>query len=496
MRVFPRFSSISARLKLLNLFVTGVALLLAFASFLAYDIIAFERDLLHTLQTEAQIIGPNSAAALTYDDPQALEQTLSALKGSPEVLSAVVLNQDGKPFAAYTREGEPPLTDVGTIPKGSADGHSKRGHELLYGSRIMFKGRQIGAIYLLARSQGLVQRTWHYAMIAAIILMLCLLLALLMTSTFRRLLTEPLIGLAHTAQIVREEKDYSVRANASKRDDELALLIRSFNEMLDDIQVRDKQLEQSRAVLEERVQQRTAELSAANTELEAFSYTVAHDLRGPLDNIGNIGFLLKETYGDRIDADGRRLLDDLLGGAKKMSTLIKDLLNLSRANRQSFHRQILNLSEMVESITDHLKESDPARHVQVTIAPGLVALADDGLVCVALENLLGNAWKYTSKQPNPTIEFGSLQSAGETVFFVRDNGAGFDPNYSDRLFQPFQRLHVQSDFPGTGVGLATVNRIITRHDGKIWAEGAPGKGATFYFTLPYAPIKSAAPAGD
>jgi signal transduction histidine kinase len=496
MRVMPRFSSISARLKLLNLFVTGIALLLAFASFLAYDMIAFERDLLHTLQTEAQIMGPNSAAALFYDDSQALEQNLSALRGSPEVLSAVVLNKDGKPFAAYTREGESPLTGVGSIPEGQADGHSKRGHGLLYGSRIMYKGEQIGSIFLLAKSQGLVQRTWHYAMIAAIILMLCLLLALLMTSTFRRLLTEPLIGLAQTAQVVREEKDYSVRAKVSNREDELALLVRSFNEMLDDIQVRDKQLEQSRTALEERVQQRTAELSAANLELEAFSYTVAHDLRGPLDNIGNIGFLLKETYGNWMDPEGREFLNDLLSGTKKMSTLINDLLNLSRASRQSFHRQILNLSEMVASILEHLQAGDPERYVQVTIAPGIVVLADNGLLCVVLENLLGNAWKYTSKQPNPTIEFGNLQSGGETVFFVRDNGAGFDPHYSDRLFQPFQRLHVQSDFPGTGVGLATVNRIISRHEGRIWAEGAPGKGATFYFTLPYVPGKAALSGGD
>jgi light-regulated signal transduction histidine kinase (bacteriophytochrome) len=253
--------------------------------------------------------------------------------------------------------------------------------------------------------------------------------------------------------------------------------------------VRDKQLEQSKMLLEERVQQRTAELSEANRELEAFSYTVAHDLRGPLDNIGNIGFLLQEAYGDRLDADGRRFLDELMSGTRKMSTLIKDLLNLSRANRQAFHGQIIDLSGMANSILENLKAAEPERHVQISVAPGLMVLGDDGLLCVAMENLIGNAWKYTSKRADARIEFGHMESAGETVFFVRDNGAGFDPTYSDRLFQPFQRLHVQSDFPGTGVGLATVTRIIARHEGRIWAESGIGKGATFYFTVPYVASK-------
>jgi len=481
-----RARSISARLKLMNVFVSGVALLLAFASFLAYDMIAFERDLLHTIETEAQIIGANTGTALFFDDQQAAEQTLSALRGSPEVVSAVVVGRDGKPFATYTRDGGQLLVDVPPLPKGVASTHTKLGRQLLYGTRIVNKGEEVGAIYILAEPHGLVQRRWHYAVIAGSVLLLCLMVALLTTSTFRNLLTEPLIGLAQTAQVVREKKDYSVRAKASERDDELALLIRSFNAMLDDIQTRDEQLELSRTALEERVQQRTSELSDANRELEAFSYTVAHDLRGPLDDIGNIGFLLQQVYADRLDQEGRQLLLQLLSGTRKMSTLIKDLLNLSRASRQSFHRQMVDLSHMADSIFTALRNAEPDRRVQITIKPGMMVLADDGLMCVALENLLSNAWKYTSKREDAAIEFGCTETGGETVYFVRDNGAGFDPTYSDRLFQPFQRLHVQSEFPGTGVGLATVTRIIVRHEGRIWAESIPGKGATFFFTVPYA----------
>jgi len=485
MRPFGKVNSISARLKLMNVFVSGSALLLAFASFLAYDTVAFERDLLHTQQTEAQLIGANTVAALDFDDKQSATATLSALKESPEVVSAVVVGRDGVPFASYQRDAGAPSMHIEPMPKGANDAHWREGNELLYGSAILQQGERVGTIYILAKPQPLGQRTRHYAMIAALVLLLCMMIALLLTSTFRSMLTEPLIGLAQTAQIVRDEKDYTVRAKAPERDDELALLVKSFNEMLDDIQERDKELEKGRAVLEERVQQRTSELSAANRELEAFAYTVAHDLRGPLDTIGNIGFLLKDTYSECLDDEGRAFLEQLLLGTRKMSVLIHDLLNLSRSSRQEFRREMIDLSAMARSIVEGLEKAEPERKVEVTIAPGASVLADSGLLCVVMENLLGNAWKYTSKLPRAMIEFGSGEMSGETVFFVRDNGAGFDPMYADRLFQPFQRLHVQSDFPGTGVGLATVQRIISRHGGKIWAESSVGKGATFYFTVPY-----------
>lgn len=478
-------SSISARLKLMNIFVSGIALLLAFASFLAYDMVAFQRDLVHTLHTETQIIGANMVSALMFEDQEAATTTLSALRGSPEVISAVVLDKGGDPFAKYVSPGGADILNVGSLQPGRRDVHWSKGNHLMYGSRIVFKGEQVGTIYILAQTEALSQRSLHYALIAALVLAFCMIIALLLTSTFRNLLTEPLIDLAQTAQIVRDKKDYSVRARVSGKADELALLVRSFNEMLDDIQERDKALEQSRTALEERVQQRTAELSAANKELEAFSYTVAHDLRGPLEIIGNLGFLLKESHGDQLDANAQHFLDELINTTRMMSSLIQDLLNLSRASRTDFHREIVNLSKMASDILESRQEAEPERQVQTKVIEGAIVLADEGLLCVVMENLLGNAWKYTSKQKSPRIEFGSTDSNDETIFFVRDNGAGFDPAYADRLFQPFQRLHVHSEFPGTGIGLATVYRIITRHGGRIWAQGSVGSGATFFFTLPY-----------
>ncbi|MBS1814244.1 MAG: HAMP domain-containing protein [Acidobacteria bacterium] len=484
MRLFGNLTSIAGRLKLMNVLVSGSALLLAFASFLAYDMLAFQRDLIHTLRTDAQLIGANTVTALLFDDRQAATQTLEALQGSPEVVAAELLSKDGEAFATYTSP-----TQIGTLTTRplAADtnaAHWKVNGDILYGSRILLKNEQVGTLYILARPQALGQRTFHYALIAAIVLLACMGFALLFTTKLRHALTDPLVGLADTAQVVRENKDYSVRAKVSQAHDELTLLVRSFNEMLDDIQQRDKELEQSRHVLEERVQQRTAELSEANKELEAFSYTVAHDLRGPLDSILNLGYLLADEI-DGKNPEAAEHLHEISSSAKKMSNLIQDLLNLSRSSRQPSQREMIDLSSMARGILQDLQRAEPERNVQVTIAPGATVLADERLMCIAMENLLGNAWKYTSRLGEAKIEFGMKESGGETIYFVRDNGAGFDPKYIDRLFQPFQRLHVQNEFPGTGVGLATVSRIIARHGGRIWAESGVGKGATFYFTLPY-----------
>src|SRR6185437_7761538 len=313
---------------------------------------------------------------------------------------------------------------------------------------------------------------------------LCFLVALLATTAVRNLITDPLTNLADIAGIVTRQKDYTVRATPLLTHDELAFLVRSFNEMLEQIQQREKALEDSRAELEHRVEERTSELLAANKELEAFSYSVAHDLRGPLQHISNIGFLLQQTAAAQGEK-GAALIGMLFESSRRMSQLIDDLLNLSRATSTPVHRTPIDLSSMARSILDRLRTDDPQRRVDVAIVPGAHLIADEGLMTVVMENLLRNAWKYTSHGDEACIEFGFHDRGAETVYFVRDNGVGFNPRYADRLFRPFQRLHSQQDFPGTGVGLATVERIIARHGGRIWAESEVGRGATFFFTIPY-----------
>ena len=225
------------------------------------------------------------------------------------------------------------------------------------------------------------------------------------------------------------------------------------------------------------------ELEEANKELEAFSYSVSHDLRAPLRSIDGFSQALLEDYADKLDDQGREYLRRIRAASQRMAQLINDLLTLSRVTRAEIHFEEVDLSTIVENIAAELKESQPNRDVKFIIAQNVKAYGDSHLLRIVLENLLSNAWKFTSKHKNAVIEFGAKESDGKRVYFVRDDGAGFDMAYVDKLFVPFQRLHEQDEFEGTGIGLATVQRIVHRHGGMVWAEGEVEKGATFYFTL-------------
>jgi hypothetical protein len=236
--------------------------------------------------------------------------------------------------------------------------------------------------------------------------------------------------------------------------------------------------------LEQQVQLRTAQFEAANLELEAFSYSVSHDLRAPLRAMDGFSQVLLEDYGDRLDQDGRRYLQRVRQGTQRMGNLIEDLLKLSRLSRGDLETGPLDLSAQAGRILRDLALRDPCRPVETLVQPGLCATGDVRLMTIALENLLGNAWKYTALTTGARIGFGCREQDGQPVFFVQDNGAGFDMAYSGKLFSPFQRLHSDPHFEGSGIGLALVQRILHRHGGRIWAEAEPGKGATFFFTLP------------
>jgi signal transduction histidine kinase/DNA-binding response OmpR family regulator len=245
--------------------------------------------------------------------------------------------------------------------------------------------------------------------------------------------------------------------------------------------------------LERRVQDRTLQLQEANRELEAFSYSVSHDLRAPLQHITGFASILEQECGAALDGKARGYLQRIYDGTGQMAGLIDDLLRLAKLVRIDLKFQIVNLSQLAGEIVAHLKFRDPGRSVELIIEDNLEVEGDPGLLNAALENLFSNAWKYSAKRERARIEFGSTtQPGGSKAYFVRDNGAGFDMRYADRLFAPFQRLHHQEEFAGHGVGLATVKRIIHRHGGSIWASAEPGRGATFWFTLasPYSPAQA------
>ena len=477
--------SISDKFMRMTMLVSGFALLLAYVSFLVYDLYSLRQELITSLATEANMMGANTVTALLFDDKQAAQNTLYALHNSPQVRAAVILRPDGREFARYLRDPFVEFDLKNQLAPGETQRYWTKGRDILLGSRIQFQGGWVGTAYLIAETSDVARRAERFGLISAGMLIICFAIALIATSAIRHLVTDPLTGLAKTAQIVTRERDYSVRATIPPSSDELSFLVQSFNEMLEQIQARDRALEATRSDLERRVDERTAELSAANKELEAFSYSVAHDLRGPLQHVNNIGFLLLQSSAAGLTEEGSMLVDRLLEGSKRMSSLIDDLLNLSRATSHPLHRTPIDLSHIAETIAARLQAEKDTRQVRFIIAKGAQVIADDGLMQVVLENLLGNAWKYTSKAETAEIEFGCIEEDAGTVYFVRDNGAGFNPRYADRLFRPFQRLHSESEFTGTGVGLATAYRIINRHGGKIWAKGSVNHGATFLFTLPY-----------
>lgn len=257
-------------------------------------------------------------------------------------------------------------------------------------------------------------------------------------------------------------------------------------DMVEDVTERKRAGEEIRRLnegLEQRVQERTAQLEAANRELEAFNYSVSHDLRAPLRHLNGFSRMLEEECADKLDEADREILHRISRAAVKMDNLVDALLNLSRMTLNKINLLPVNLSDLAREIFADFVKSQPERRVRVEIEDGIVVQADPELMRAVLDNLLSNAWKYTAREAAARIEFGMRETDGRRVYFVRDNGVGFEMDYAGKLFKPFQRLHREEDFPGIGIGLATVQRIIRRHGGEVWAEGKTGSGATFYFTL-------------
>lgn len=474
--------SISTRLTMMNTLVSGVALLLACAGFFTYDQITFRQGLIRTLSAQAQIVGSNSVSAILFNDPQAAASTLSALQSSQNISAAGIFTNDGHALAQYSNRLQEEVLDFPELEAGKVQAYQFGRKELVLVHRILSEGKPIGFVYLRASLAEIDRRLKRYALIAIGVLLVSLIAANLVSSSFRRSVARPIIELAETAHKISRDKDYNIRVEPPEEQNEFGVLVDSFNEMLN-------QLHKSHDELEQRVAERTRELVSANRELEAFSYSVSHDLRGPLDAINGFSYLLLNQYGAAMDAQKRELVENIRASARRMTALVDDLLNLSRVTSSAMRSEKVDLTAVARSIMDELCASAPERKVEFVAAEKTEVVGDPRLLRIMMDNLLRNSWKYTSRHESARIEFGTMHDGTERdasrqrVYFVKDDGSGFDQRSADRLFKPFQRLHSGSEFPGNGVGLATVRRIVQRHGGEVWAQGAVEKGATFYFTI-------------
>lgn len=287
--------------------------------------------------------------------------------------------------------------------------------------------------------------------------------------------------------------DFSVKLEISESGDELDAIAVGLNTLTEELKASREAEEKNIKKLEEKAEQisrlneelenNILKLEAVNKELEAFTYSVSHDLRSPLRAIHSYTKILSEEYLTNIDDEGKSMLNSVMRNAKKMGQLIDDLLAFSKVGKKELQFSTINMSQLVEAVLIDLKASLPEIRTKICVLPMPNVYADYNLMIQVFTNLISNAIKYSSSKEQPEIEIGSIQENGETIFYVKDNGAGFDMKYYDKLFGVFQRLHAAEEFEGTGVGLALVKRIVTRHSGRIWAEAAPGEGATFYFSL-------------
>ena len=477
---------IKHKLTLLSVLASGSALILACGAFVAYDGWSFRDALIQTMSTQARIVGANTAASLLFGDPRSATETLAALEAEPTILSAGVYTREGKLFASYIRgrKAQSPDNPV-DLPQISANQPASQrfdGGYLDLSRPIIFRKETMGIVAIRADLGVMLDRQLRYIGIAGLVLLISTLGAIGVSLWFQQRISRPILELAAIAESVSEAKDFSVRAKVHSRD-EIGVLVETFNEMLGRIQEQNQELQQARDELEQRVIERTTQFEVANKELESFSYSVSHDLRAPLRSIDGFSQALLEDHGDKLDDQGRSDLQRVHAATRRMGQLIDDMLNLARVSRGEMQREAVDLSSLVKSIAAELKAAEPERRVDLAIADGVGTQGDARLLRILLENLLRNAWKFTGKHPTAQIEFGTSQNNGKPVYFVRDDGAGFDMAYAGKLFGTFQRLHATTEFNGTGVGLATVQRIAHRHGGKVWAEGKVDQGATFYFTL-------------
>jgi len=510
-----RHLTIRRKLMLLILLSCGTALCLAGAAFVGYDFWMFRRTMIREITVLADVLGNNSTAALSFNARDTAEEMLSALRTQPHIVTACLYDKNGRVFAAYARSHA-----AAHIP-AQVDNRGCRfdSNQLTVFRPIWLGNKQVGTIYLESDLTELTQRLQLYLIMVSIKVLLVLLVVLGLALKLQGFISRPILALTATAKAVSEHRNYALRTQKTTTD-ELGVLTDTFNEMLTQIQSREAELQRAHDELEARVAERTAALSKANaalqkevgerqcaeaglrikteelarsnTELEQFAYIASHDLQEPLRMVSSYLQLLEQRYAGKLDATANEFIHYAVDGAARMRTLVRDLLEYSRVGRRKQELAVVNCRAVFDNILLNLKETIADTQAKVTAGDLPTVRADSTELTQLFQNLIANAIKFHGAQP-PAVRLTADRQDGHWHFTVRDNGIGIAPEFADRIFVIFQRLHSRSHYPGNGLGLAICKKIVERYGGRIWVESTPGQGATFHFTLPAISIKDHQP---
>lgn len=452
------------------LLTSGVVLAITSGLFLIYELAAFRDAMVNNMTTLSRVIATNSTAAFAFDNKDDATSVLSALAAEPSIEVSALYDARGDVFATY---GE--LAQLPTLVP--ADGYHFTRSELTMYQPVTLTGRRLGTVFVQSNLRALYARLFVFGGIVVLLLVLAFLVGLWLARELQGYITRPVLALVRTATSVSIHRDYSARA-VRYGNDELGELTDVFNAMM-------AQIENFNASLEKRVIERTAELQTANKALDSYSYTVSHDLRAPLRHIQGFGQLLRrEADGAECQLSDKaaHFLDTILKASADMGHLVDDLLTFSRMGRAELRTGTFALDDLVKEVIAEMEVE--GRTIEWVVGPLPFVVGDKAMIALVLRNLIGNAVKYSRKRALARIEINTTgEEKGRAIVAIKDNGAGFDQRYADKLFGVFQRLHRADEFEGTGIGLATVQQIITRHGGRAWGVGEVDKGATFSFTI-------------